>query len=195
MDNKERLRLFLKEAEDMVLEAAEEFKNSSPRTYGSTYDKFLTFCSFRGGKGIVFNFDYLFYFKHRSGIEYIEYILKKYSGIAGDLHAVSHIITLAVSELEFIYNEILFDKLKYTWYLTDNNTRFDSSYYLKQIDILEDYRKSVIEKEMDICVMENKLGKGIDNKERVNRLFIDLAIVEREIEFLNDTLYNVFNIE
>ena len=164
MDNMERLRLFLDDAEDTILEAME-------------------------------NFDYLFYFKHQSGLTYVQYILDRYSELAPDFHAISHIILAAISELEFIYNDILFNKLSYTWYYTDINTKFDSSYYLEQINILEKYRETVIEKELDICVMENKLGKGINNRERIDRLFIDLTIIDREIAFLNDTLYNVFNIE
>ena len=44
--------------------------------------------------------------------------------------------------------------------------------------------------------MESKLSiTGIRNKEKLDRLFIDLTIVEREIDMCNEVLYSVFNIE
>lgn len=193
MDNKENLRNYLLAAEELVIDAVNKFRNTSPRGYIAPYKEMLDFCTLRN-TGLVFNFDYFYYFKYASGLEYIYHMLDNHKAILADINARGPVFIQAIYELDNMFRNILDNELPYTWFKSDED--FNSNYYLEQINILTDYSISVIEREINALMMESKLSiTGIRNKEKLDRLFIDLTIVEREIDMCNEVLYSVFNIE
>ena len=193
MDNKENLKNYLLSAEELVIDAVNKFRNTSPRGYNMQYKEMLDFCILRN-TGLVFNFDYFYYFKYASGLEYIYHMLDNHKAISADINARGPVFIQAIYELDNMFRNILDNELPYSWFKSDED--FNSNYYLEQINILTDYRDTVIERGINALIMESKLSiTGIRNKEKLDRLFIDLTIVEREIDMCNEVLYSVFNIE
>lgn len=189
-DNMKNLENFLRESEKLYEDAIEEFKNSVPEDRASQYKNTLNFVTHRG-KGIVFNFDYYFFVKFESGIDYIGFILENYSALKQDFNFRSDIFLSAVLKLEKIHCHLINNLGR--WY-EDDGDEFSSKYYIDQISILSKYKDDVLEREINAAIMEEKLSKVKHNiKNELNRLFLDLAIIEHEISICNEILYSVFD--
>lgn len=191
MDNMRNLELNLKKLEDDIIDSISKFKYSSPFDYTACYNDMLNFCTYRG-KGLVFNFDYFFYFKFKSGMDYVGFILDNYNALQSEFDMRSTVFLKAITELERICSQKIYDLDR--WYEGDDN--FSSHYYKDQINILIKYRDEILARRIDTLIMEDKLSRTKrNNKEELDRLFIDLVVVEHEIDMCNEVLYSVFNEE
>lgn len=195
VDHNKNLEEYLKRVEEDYSNAIEEFRNSYPK--GETFGKYreqLDFIMYRG-KGPIFNFDYYFPVKFQSGLEYIADLMLD-DDLRFYLNARSDIFLDAIRQVQRIFIKNVIFNSSYNWYKTDEFLFSSKEYYDDMINIMEKYRKEVIEREINALIMEEKLSiKKHNIKKRLDSLLLYDEKLKSEIGICNDIIFSIFNIE